>query len=439
MTEPSSAPGTIICLAERVRAMGQSAFARDTGVLVAGTALAQLVAVGGLPLLSRSYPPAAFGQLAVFTAVASITSTLITLRYETAVMLPSDDGESRTLVSLALRLALWTGVAMTLLALLPWPWPWNSMSGLGAWLAAGAATGIGTAWLAVGNVAFSRQRAYRRLAMVRVGQSVLFFAVALALADMHGGLMLAHGMAVAAMAAALLWGLGRPFAVPPGWTLAGVALAHASAPRYLLPTALLDTFSNQLPVLVIASQWGDAAAGQFGVAWRILALPAALIGAAVAQVFYQNAAADANADFSRLQQRFLKVSLALGVCALPATLAVVLWGDLLFPWVLGDEWEDAGLIAQWLVCSMAMYFVFSPTSAILIVLGHQRLLLASSVIQLGYRLAIAGMTHSPMQYIGWLVVAECVNVVMFVGMVVWSLRVARSRAAGRPSTYRGQA
>jgi O-antigen/teichoic acid export membrane protein len=164
-------------------------------------------------------------------------------------------------------------------------------------------------------------------------------------------------------------------------------------------------------------------------ALRILSLPAALIGAAVAQVFYQNAAADMHADGARLKRRFLRVSLALGAFAVPAALAVALWGDRLFPWAFGAVWADAGEIAQWLVFSMAMYFVFSPTSAILIVLGRQRLLLASSLIQLVYRLAIAAMADNLMQYIRWLVVAECVNVVLFVAVVVWALKVGRSHAA----------
>lgn len=429
MADRSPVPRPTTPLTARLAQLRHSAFARDTAVLVMGTAAAQLVAVAGLPVLSRLYAPAAFGQLAVFTAVASIGSILITLRYETAVMLPRDDDESRTLVALALRLALAVGVALAALALLPLAWPWPALAELGPWLAGAVVAAIGTAWLAVANVAFSRQRAYRRLAAVRVGQSLLFVAAALALVGLPTGLMLAHVVAVLAMAALLVHGLMRPLQAAGPWTLAGVARAHASAPRYLLPTALLDTFSNQLPVLVIASSWGNDAAGQFGMALRILSLPAALIGAAVAQVFYQNAAADMHADAARLHQRFLQVSLALGAFAVPAALAVALWGDRLFPWAFGAVWVDAGQIAQWLVFSMAMYFVFSPTSAILIVLGRQRLLLASSLIQLAYRLAIAALAGDLMQYIRWLVVAECVNVVVFVAVVVWALKDGRSHAA----------
>ena len=61
--------------------------------------------------------------------------------------------------------------------------------------------------------------------------------------------------------------------------------------------------------------------------------------------------------------------------------------------------------------------------------GRQRLLLATSLIQLVYRLAIAAMADNLMQYIRWLVVAECVNVVLFVAVVVWALKVGRSHAA----------
>ncbi|HRI18196.1 MAG TPA: oligosaccharide flippase family protein, partial [Burkholderiaceae bacterium] len=153
--------------------------------------------------------------------------------------------------------------------------------------------------------------------------------------------------------------------------LAAAARAHADAPRYLWPAALLDTFTQQLPLVLIAAWYSQALAGQFSLAWRMLAVPLFMLSAAAASVFYQRMAT--LADRPREARALLLGSWRLfaGVGALPA-LVVMLWGEPLFVFVFGTEWAAAGRIAAVLMPMLWAMFVSAPTSSALIVLGLQR-------------------------------------------------------------------
>ena len=78
-------------------------------------------------------------------------------------------------------------------------------------------------------------------------------------------------------------------------------------------------------------------------------------------------------------------------------------------------------MAETLILSVALYFVFSPTSSILLVLGKQRLLLAFGVAQALYRAIPALLCESAREYVRILVTFEVVNVLVFVAVVVWLL------------------
>ena len=63
-------------------------YKRGVGVLVVGNAIAQLLLILAIPLLSRLYSPAEFGLLSLFTATTAIVGSVVCGRYQFAVALP---------------------------------------------------------------------------------------------------------------------------------------------------------------------------------------------------------------------------------------------------------------------------------------------------------------------------------------------------------------
>ena len=352
-----------------------SGFVRDTLKLGAGMALAQTVMLAVLPLWSRLYGPADFGRYGVWTAVAGIAAILLTLRLDSCIVIASDDAQANALVRLCLWLALGGGAVLALAA---WAVPASWRAGIGAatlgdWLPLAVLGGALTAIVATLQHAANRQRAYWRMSLSRIA---LALAAAL-VGSVLGAAGVASGLLVAALVGSLAsWGVlagtsGTGAPRPRVAEMAQAVRAHADAPRYLWPSALLDVVTQQLPLLLIVAWYSQEVAGQFSLAWRVLALPLFMVAGAASSVFYQRMAALAQQP---QQARVLllhtwRLFALLG--ALPALL-VALWGAELFALLFGAPWRPAGRMAEILMPLLWVMFVSSPTSTSLIVLGLQK-------------------------------------------------------------------
>src|SRR6478735_5820602 len=81
---------------------GSDRYSRRLMLLSSGTLLAQLLIIGGSPLLTRIYSPAEFGAFAVLSAWISILGPLACVGLETSILLEQDDGRARSLTTAAL-------------------------------------------------------------------------------------------------------------------------------------------------------------------------------------------------------------------------------------------------------------------------------------------------------------------------------------------------
>jgi O-antigen/teichoic acid export membrane protein len=388
-----------------------STFVKDTAILTMGTVAAQVISVAAMPVMSRLYSPADFGVLAVFLAVAGIVSTAVTLRYETSILLPREDSEAIKLVMLSLNLLMIIGLFTGAVA---WFLPEKiraviGVSVLGGWFPIAVLNSIGIALLAVGMAWLNRSRAYGRMAQLRIVQSTAaaVAGITLGIYGVSAGLMIAQIVSFALVSAFVLMSLS---ALGPCWnkkSLKEVALKHGTAPKFLLPTALLDTVTQQLPVLLITAWFSSESAGQFSMAWKILGLPISLVGAAVGQVFMQRFARiwpDA-VSARRLLYRTWAILAAAGVFP---TLLVMLFGQQLFTLVLGPAWAESGRMAAVIAPMVLAILISSPTSGIFLVLGLQRLSLYFGAAFLVYRsLCIYAGLHYGNVYYGLAAWAFC--------------------------------
>ena len=362
--------------------------ARDVATLTVGTAIAQAITIAATPLLTRLYTPSDFGLLAVFLAVASVGATLVTLRYETSILVPKENTESANLVLLSLILGSGLSVVLAVLgALLPMAMQEKvGLGALGNWLPIAFLTAAATSALAVMQGWMNQQKKYQHMAWLRVGQSAALVGLAVFFGFFHSdnGLLIAQICASVCLCLVALW-LGRSAAhLWQKQQLQATALAHKNAPKYLLPTALLDVITLQMPVLLIAAWFGSDEAGQFSMAWRLLMMPMALIGGAVGQVFMQR--------FSKvlatpeLAKKIIKQSwIFLFLIGLLPFFLIFIGGESIFSMALGDKWLGSGAIAMMLAPMALAMFISSPTSGAYVLLGLQKYSLFFGVVTFIYR------------------------------------------------------
>ena len=79
-----------------------ASFIKNVTILSIGTALAQAVSIISIPVLSRLFPPEAFGVAAVFASVGGIGGIISCLRYDLAIMLPKEEKDAASVFFLSL-------------------------------------------------------------------------------------------------------------------------------------------------------------------------------------------------------------------------------------------------------------------------------------------------------------------------------------------------
>lgn len=359
-----------------------SSLATNAARLFTGAVLGQLVTVLTSMVTVRLYGMANFGLAASFISAAGIIASAGCFRYDMALMLPREDEEVRSLWSLAVWIMLLiTAVTAGLVALGVWLWEplWAQLLGSWMWLLPGVV--LLTTFVMLLSTWANRQRTYRLLASVRPFGAVVAASLSIGLGLLNnsspGGLLLGNLGTQAAIIVGLLFGLSRVQKQPPALLSPCDPVSRRSAVRYRqfpffnLPMTLADQLTAGLPVMLFVGAFGAGVGGAFSLAVGVLRMPAALIGQAVAQVFFEQASR-AQHDAHQLRQLVKKCSLFLALPAAAMLLAILLLGPMLFSLVFGAASQTAGEFSRILVFSSALILVLSPISTLPSILGQQR-------------------------------------------------------------------
>ncbi|WBC15115.1 oligosaccharide flippase family protein [Micromonospora sp. WMMA1998] len=353
--------------------------------IAAGSAGGQLLALAAAPLLARLYRPADFGVLAVIAALVLIVGTVAALRFEMAVPLPEREEDARALVRLGIAAAAGTAILGSVVVLLAGDRlaAWFGQPELDHWLwvvpPSAAAMGV----VLVLNQFAVRHRRYGVIGRRNLLQSlsVVVTQIAAGGAGLRpGGLALGFGFGQVAAAVVLLRDVrgrgGTARTRPPQPRLLAVARRYRRFPFLLAPSGLLNILGTQLPVLLIAYWYGSAVAGWLGLTQRVIAMPAALVASAVAQVYLGEIARIARKQPREGRRVFLGASRKLALVAGLVALLVVVGAPAAFSLVFGPQWHSSGVYAQALAVFMAAQLVVSPLSQTLVVFERQALQLA---------------------------------------------------------------
>ncbi len=357
------------------RLLPTGAFARGVGVLVGGTAGAQLLMVLAAPVLTRLYAPDDFGLLAVFTACMALFTVVAAGRYELAIPLPEDDREGACLAVLGVLCVLLTS-ALSLIAVLAWGSPLAALAGAPGlvpylWLLPLGVLFVGV--YQVFNKWAVRSQRFAHVARTRIGQSLGTLGIQVGASGL-GPLGLLGGQAVGQGVGAA--GLALAACRHPAFrrvSLAGMrrqAWRHRRFPLYSVWTGLFNTGSLQLAPIVLVALFGTQVAGLYALTLRILTMPVSLVGNAIGSVFLANAA-QARRD-GRLAALVAGLHRRLAVLGIPPMITLMIVAPEAFALLFGEPWRQAGVYAQWMLPWIYIQFQWSPLSMLASVLELQR-------------------------------------------------------------------
>lgn len=352
------------------RLLPKNRFICSVSILAGGTAAGQAIIVLASPLLTRLYSPEDFGLLGVYAALLLIIGVVVSLRYQLAIPLPEDDQEAAHIAVLSLLLVVGTTL-LTGLAVLFFRQPIADVLNIPAlarylWLLPLGLLLLGI--YQVFNYWAIRTNAFPAIARTKLTQSLSMVAMQLG-GYAVGPLALLLGQVAGQAAGSTSLGM---LAIRKSWPafqavrFPGVLKAarrYRRFPKYDVPAAALNALSLRLPPVLLAALFSPAVAGFYMLAERVLAMPMSMVGQAVGQVLYgRSREAIGNGQLGRLT-RTIVVVLSSAI-VFPAVL-VFIFGQDLFSLVFGSAWREAGIYASWMIFGLAIQFIYSPISVIL--------------------------------------------------------------------------
>ena len=360
-------------------------FLRNVSTVAAGTILAQGIAIAAAPILTRMFTPGDFGVQAIFISLVDIFVIVLTLQYDMAIILPSEDQQAKQLAGLALRLAgkllIWSLPVAFLFLIIPGlnlPF-WKNIPPYVVVMALVSAFVL--AVKKVLNYWNIRQKSFLVIAIALISGALLaaIFKISAGYFMARPGVLITGVLLSHCINILFQVKLGRNegllkeglAAITAENRYQEVFREYSDFPKFRLPQSLLNVFGKNIPVILLISLLGPAVGGFYALANRVVNLPGILISESIKKVFYQKAS-EFHVKGTGLFRLILKTTLGLAVVGLIPFGALIIFSPWLFGIVFGPEWRMAGIYASYLAIWMYVVFCNTPVLAAIPVLRRQR-------------------------------------------------------------------
>lgn len=341
-------------------------------------AIAQAIPLFGSLVIARLYAPTDFGAFSAWLGLVTLSAVLITGRFEVTLAIVEDGAPRKFAAVATLTTSILSCVVLAIITTAGYFWLPSLRGVAPALFIAFVPASLLTAAAQIWQSWAAADGQYRILSGMRIVQAlgvtctqivVGFFAPnanALALGHVLGLLVgVSFGVYTMPLAISSL----RSFAEFLS-DLRSFWLRHRRFPLLSLPADSINSASAQIPMLLIASNYGSEAAGLFALAMRVLGAPIGLLGAAVRDVFKRSAAANYR-EQGNCRDDYIRTFRVLAAGGALLAIGVMLVSEPLFVLAFGEPWREAGFIAIWLMPMFALRFVASPLSYVFYIADKQ--------------------------------------------------------------------
>lgn len=376
----------------RIKLMSKNRFLRNVAIVATGTAGAQAITMAFSPIITRLYGPEIFGLVGSFIAVLAVLTPMVALAYPIAIILPEDDEDAKGLARLSLFITFATSAfaALVISQSSDQLLTLFGLEELNGYLALIPLAMLFTGFQQIVEQWAIRKKKFRLSAKVSIAQSLIInfskagFGFIYPIAT---PLIILSTLTSLLYATLLALGLTlekeklQPSEQKKQLGLCTLAKKYKDFPIFRAPEVTLNAASQGLPVLMLAAFFGPAAAGFYTLGRTVLAMPAALLGKSIGDVFYPRLA-EAVHKKEDITLLVIKATKALALVGIVPFGLVIAFGPWLFSLAFGPEWHTAGEYARWLSVWCFFGFINTPSVKALPVLNAQFFLLFSSTLML---------------------------------------------------------
>ncbi|MDD2896317.1 MAG: oligosaccharide flippase family protein [Aliarcobacter sp.] len=346
----------------------KSEFGRNVLTLMTGTTIAQAIPIAITPILTRLYTPEEFGVLALFVSITILLGTVISGRYDLAIMMPERDEEAIGIAALGLIIA----TIISILLIFPVVIYNNGITSLlknkeiGYWLYFVPLVVWMIGLFNILSYLNTRKKLYSDIAKAQIYKAVAMSSLQLTIGFVKSGAVgLISGQIASHIAS--IFGLMKKVRNEydlSKWddkTFKFYLKRYKRFPLYSLPGTLLNVGAGNLLSLVLPTIYSLSTLGFYSIAQRALGGPSALIGSSIAQVFFQHATDEKNKT-GKIINTFDATVKKLFLISLPIFSIIYFIIEDVFAFAFGEDWREAGIYAKILTPMFAVNFIVSAVS-----------------------------------------------------------------------------
>lgn len=359
--------------------------------LFSGTIIGQLIPILATPLLARIYSPEDIGIFALYFSVISIGTGIICMKTDQVIVLPEKDNEAWRIYKIALKISKYLSFfcfcifiiakGFSLLELLNDIPNWWGLIGLHFFI-----NGIFQA----NTFLLNRFKFFGAIGKSKIIKGVVFTLLQLALYEFNeygliSGALIASLVTVFFMESEISKYLAKPKKNQRSINIGfnhierNLLVKHKNFPIYTTSNALLNSTSNNLPMLLLGELFSFRITGLYSWANRIIQTPMSFILSSLQQVFYQEVASRVSQNKS-IYKLVLNTYKKLFLFGLLPYGVMMIFAPHIFSFVFGEEWREAGTFTQLLIPWFFIMFLNSPITSIILVLNKQKKYLFFEII-----------------------------------------------------------
>lgn len=358
----------------------KGSFAGNLFIMAGGRIVSQTIPIIVTPILTRIYTPEEFGIFAIFSSMVALVSVVSNGRYNLAVMLPKEDERAKIIVLGSDFVASIVVMVITFCLL---------FLGKDFFISINAQE-LYDYWYLIGFVSLLfvlyedifyyclRKKEYKIIARGSLIQTFILVAFRLLFGFIgytKYGLIYSYLLGVFVGYVYLFFVCGisakERFKLFNIKNIKEVLLKYIKFPKYSLLADTIYTVNSSSPSLFFNKYFGNQVAGIYSMSEKILGSPLWFITSSVGDVFKQEAS-EKYRDTGTCKFIFINTAKNLFLFGLLPFFMIFILSPIVIPFLLGENWSEAGNYVRILSIMYFARFVVSPVSYVVYILEKQK-------------------------------------------------------------------
>jgi O-antigen/teichoic acid export membrane protein len=412
-------------------------FVQNSMLMFSSSGASIAIQFGFAFILSRIYSENDYGVFQVFNSYVAILGSMITLNYNQAFVLPRDERQFAALFQLTVRIALLICLVITVLSLVGGRWLLEKMhhEEVGVWIYLVGPTCLALALDRIVIDMAVRQKVFKKITLWSTVSTFLTKTFNVAYGSINAspsGLiitnLLSYALEMSFYAKWVTKNVWKTLTLPVRKEeRKAMAREYKSFPLYIFPGNLLNTFSNYLPPVMLATLgYGFDMVGFYGYAILVLDLPIRLMGSGVSSVFLPKAndlLAERPDELGPATWRLFKNMMLLSVAAVGFIFVV---GEPLYSLCFSERWAPAGRLAEILTIYYFFRLVSAPLTVLFNVLRREKEFLIFQFSLLIIRVvSLIGGASVTSDFYELMQIFSIANAIAYFGLCIWIFRLVK--------------